>query len=308
MTEKTYTYSEIFHSIQGEGMYAGVATAWFRHFSCNLSCSGFGQKDPTDPSTYILPYEEFDVTTVKTVEELPVWKYGCDSSYSWAAKFKHLQHRKTAVEIATDIEASMINEYNPNGSFLHPYSKNEQHMCFTGGESLLPAAQRATIAILTELKKRNNTPLYITVETNGTQVLLPEFVEFFNYELPDVEVLFSVSPKLFTVSGELNDKAIKPEVIASYTESIWNSIGQLKPVVGDSDKMWVELDNVIREIVDYGADWPVYVMPVGATEEGQAGEYGSHGSAAKVAELALARGYNVSARVHVYIWGNTIGV
>ena len=58
--EKKYYYSEIFHSIQGEGHYTGIPTAWIRFFLCNLQCSGFGQKDPTDPSTYDLPFQDFD--------------------------------------------------------------------------------------------------------------------------------------------------------------------------------------------------------------------------------------------------------
>ena len=69
--EKKYYYSEIFHSIQGEGHYTGVPTAWIRFFLCNLQCNGFGQKDPTNPDTYELPFEDFDISTVKRVEDLP---------------------------------------------------------------------------------------------------------------------------------------------------------------------------------------------------------------------------------------------
>ena len=42
-------------------------------------------------------------------------------------------------------------------------------------------------------------------------------------------------------------------------------------------------------------------MPVGATIEGQ------NLVAADVADQAIYRGYNVSARVHTYLWGNAIG-
>ena len=52
--EKKFYYSEIFHSIQGEGHYTGVPTAWIRFFLCNLQCNGFGQIDPTNPDTYDL--------------------------------------------------------------------------------------------------------------------------------------------------------------------------------------------------------------------------------------------------------------
>ena len=79
-----YHYSEIFYSVQGEGHYTGVPTAWLRFFLCNLQCNGFGQEDPTDESTYKLPYKDIDVSQYNTMEELPVFEYGGASSYSWA--------------------------------------------------------------------------------------------------------------------------------------------------------------------------------------------------------------------------------
>jgi len=306
MTKK-HTYSEIFYSIQGEGHYTGVPTAWLRFFMCNLQCNGFGQKDPTDESTYELPYKDFDAKSVTSIEDMPVWKFGCDSSYSWAAKFKHLQHKKTAAEICDEIQNALKNEFNPEGLFLHPHSNQDQHMCFTGGEPLMPHAQAAVIDVLREFKARDNQPMYITFETNGTQELTNEFIEFMNTEYSWTEVFFSVSPKLFTVSGEKADKAIQPEVVWLY-HRIANSFGQIKPVVGGEERQWAEMDQMLEQFREAGIDWPVWVMPVGATEEGQAGEYGSHASAGKVAEMAYKRGYNVSSRVHVYLWGNLIGV
>ena len=47
--------------------------------------------------------------------------------------------------------------------------------------------------------------------------------------------------------------------------------------------------------------YPIWIMPVGATEESQ------DEIAAEIAEQTMNRGYNVSARVHCYIWGNEIG-
>ena len=108
--EKKYYYSEIFHSIQGEGHYTGVPTAWIRFFLCNLQCNGFGQKDPTDPSTYELPFENFDVSSVKRVEDLPVWEKGCDSSYTWAKKYKHLMGQETPQVLANKIVDVLKNE------------------------------------------------------------------------------------------------------------------------------------------------------------------------------------------------------
>jgi len=218
-----------------------------------------------------------------------------------------LQHKKTAAEICDEIQNALKNEFNPEGLFLHPHSNQEQHMCFTGGEPLMPHAQAAVIDVLREFQSRGNQPMYITFETNGTQTLTEDFIKFFNEEYWMTEVFFSVSPKLFTVSGEKADKAIKPEVVQQY-QRIDNSYGQIKPVVGGEDRQWAEMDQMLEQFLVAGIDWPVWVMPVGATEEGQAGEYGSHASAGKVAEMAYKRGYNVSSRVHVYLWGNLIGV
>src|SRR5690606_12927420 len=112
-------YSEIFRSLQGEGEYTGRNTVWIRLFNCNLNCHGFGQKDPTNPSTYELPYKDFDISSVNSLEELPVWKKGCDSSYSWSAKYKHLNHTSTPEEICDKVISLLKNKYNKDGRFYN---------------------------------------------------------------------------------------------------------------------------------------------------------------------------------------------
>jgi len=297
MDEKKYYYSEIFHSIQGEGHYTGVPTAWIRFFLCNLQCNGFGQIDPTNKDTYELPFEDFDVDSVKRVEDLPVWEKGCDSSYTWAKKFKKLMGHETPIVLANKIVDTIKTDSNPEGTFLHPVTNQRQHLCITGGEPLMVTGQMAFIGIYQELERQNNLPGSITFETNGTQKLSPGFKEF--VKRIDTEVFFSVSPKLFTVSGEKTEKAIKPEVVAEYREL--SDKGQLKFVVGHKDREWEEMEEAIVKFKSVGVDWPVWVMPVGAREEEQTT------SAGAVAEKAFKRGYNVAARVHVYLFGNAIG-
>ena len=297
MAEKKYYYSEIFHSIQGEGHYTGVPTAWLRFFLCNLQCNGFGQIDPTNPENYELPFEDFDVSSVERVEDLPVWDKGCDSSYTWAKKFKELMGQETPSVLANKLVDIMKNDSNPEGLFLHPVTKQKQHLCFTGGEPLMITGQRAVIGIYDELKKQNNLPGSMTFETNGTQRLRPEFIEWVNSI--DTEVFFSVSPKLWTVAGEKPEKAIKPEVVADYYKL--SKAGQLKFVVGDADREWNEMESVIEQFKKAGVEYPIWVMPTGAREEEQTA------GAGKVAEKAFKRGYNVAARVHVYLFGNAIG-
>jgi 7-carboxy-7-deazaguanine synthase len=295
--EKKYYYSEIFYSIQGEGHYTGVPTAWLRFFLCNLQCNGFGQLDPTDPTKYELPFEDFDVDSVSRVEDLPVWDKGCDSSYTWAKKFKKLMGHETPKVLADKIVDILRTDENWNGLFLHPVSRQHQHLCFTGGEPLMVTGQKASVGIYKELESRSNLPSSMTFETNGTQKLTPEFADWVK-QIPE-EVFFSVSPKLWTVAGEKPEKAIKPEVVAEYHKL--SQAGQLKFVVGDSDEQWTEMESVIKKFRDAGVHWPVWVMPTGAREEEQ------QASAGKVAERAFKRGYNVAARVHVYLFGNAIG-
>ena len=297
MEEKKYYYSEIFHSIQGEGHYTGVPTAWLRFFLCNLQCNGFGQVDPTDPEKYELPFEDFDVSSVDRVEDLPVWDKGCDSSYTWAKKFKELMGQETPSVLANKLVDIMKNDSNPEGLFLHPVTKQRQHLCFTGGEPLMITGQRAVIGIYEELKKQNNLPGSMTFETNGTQKLRPEFIDWVNSI--DTEVFFSVSPKLWTVAGEKPEKAIKPEVVAEYYNL--SKAGQLKFVVGNKDDEWNEMESVIEQFKKAGVEYPIWVMPTGAREEEQTATAGG------VAERAFKRGYNVAARVHVYLFGNAIG-
>ena len=296
-TERKYYYSEIFYSIQGEGHYTGVPTAWLRFFLCNLQCNGFGQLDPTNPDTYELPFEDFDVTTVKRVEDLPVWEKGCDSSYTWAKKFKGLMGQETPSALANKLVDAIKTDSNPTGQFLHPITKQRQHLCFTGGEPLMVTGQMAVVGIWEELARQGNLPGSMTFETNGTQIIRPKFIDWVNSI--DTEVFFSCSPKLFTVSGEKADKAIKPEIVAEYYKL--SKAGQLKFVVGPKQREWDEMEEAVEKFRSAGVEWPVWIMPTGAREQEQ------HASAGDVAQKAFQRGYNVAARVHVYLFGNKIG-
>ncbi len=297
MDEKKYYYSEIFHSIQGEGHYTGVPTAWIRFFLCNLQCNGFGQIDPSDPSTYELPFESYDVSQVKRVEDLPVWDKGCDSSYTWAKKYKHLMGQETPTVLANKIVDILKTDSNRDGLFLHPVTNQRQHLCITGGEPLMVTGQSATVGIYEELEKQKNLPSSMTFETNGTQKLKQPFIDWANRI--DTEIFFSVSPKLWSVAGEKAEKAIKPEIVAEYYNT--SKAGQLKFVCGHKDEQWDEMEEAIAKFKSAGVNWPIWVMPVGAREEEQ------KDSAGAVAKRAFQRGYNVAARVHVYLFGNAIG-
>lgn len=290
MTEKKYRYSEIFgQTFQGEGQYTGRPTAWLRVWGCNFECAGFGQEQPDKPETYDLDYLKIDPAEYKSMEELPVFHRGCDSSYSWAKKFGHLAHQNTAAEICEKIEATL-----PGGKFLHPTSKQWHHMAFTGGEPMM--SQTAIVDVMENFAARDNTPRFVTIETNGTQKPRPAFENLFaNHE---GELFWSVSPKLY-VSGELWANAIKPEVLAHYKTI--SDHGQLKYVCNGTDRNWDEVQRATDLYREAGIDWDVWVMPVGADREMQE----SH--QARIAEQAVERGYSVAARVHTWVFGNVIG-
>lgn len=296
-------YSEIFYSFQGEAELAGVPAVWLRFFGCNLNCHGFGQKNPTDPSTYVLPYETFDVASVNHVNELPVWSTGCDSSYSWSAKYKHLANDVDIEELVNRLVDANRSIHNPDGLFVHPKTQQPVMLCFTGGEPMLQ--QKAMIEVLQELSRRGNMPKIVTVETNATKIIshdLRHFILRDFYALGGERWHWAMSPKLFTVSGEQD--AVNVENIVDYANRT-SATAVLKFVCNGTTENWEELDNHLRRIkLLSGASEmpPVWIMPVGATKDAQ-----EHPDIADLCIEAMNRGFNVATRNQCYVFGNIIG-
>jgi organic radical activating enzyme len=293
----TLKYSETFYSAQGEGQYVGIPSLWMRFFLCNLQCNGFGQKDPTDPSTYELPYETIDITNIDNVFDLPVFEKGCDSSYTWSKKYKHLITDKT-VEEAVDELTSLL----PHSQFVHPVTGQSAHMVFTGGEPMLKNTQPGMMQVIEEFKRRDNMPMNVTVETNGTKPITDEFADWVHRNYTGWigrEWYWSLSPKLWSTAGEKPKKAIQPEVIGRYAEV--SPVGQLKFVVNGSEASWQEVEDNVKLFRDAGCNFPVWIMGVGGTFEGLVQ------TEASIADEAIQRGYNYTSRVHVHIYGNAIG-
>jgi 6-pyruvoyltetrahydropterin 2'-reductase len=288
----------MFYSFQGEALHAGKPSVWIRWFGCNLECNGFGQKDPTDPTTYVLPYKTFDISTVKTIEDLPVWHYGCDSSYSWSAKYKDLVHDKSAVQIVDDLVEMMKHPSNPDGLFVHPVTGQDTQLCFTGGEPMM--WQKAMIAVLNELEARGNMPRLITIETNATQKIQKIFHDWMASNYRGVDIHFAMSPKLFTVSGE--KEAVVPAIIQSYIQFGHSYI--LKFVCNGTEACWAEVDDALKKVQALTGEinHNVWIMPVGATKDQQ-----EETQVADIAMEAMKRGYNVATRNHCYVFGNVIG-
>ena len=286
-------YSEIFNSFQGEAGFAGTPAVWLRTFGCNLECNGFGQKNPLDPSTYVLPYQTIELKNFTKLEDLPVFEYGCDSSYSWSNRFKNLAHDATTKEIA-DMLWEKAQELGANVLWKHQVTNQDIQLCFTGGEPGLWDKQLAEIVFT--LVGQGKTPSQITVETNGTK-LFPKLERACNAYF--IKLFYSVSPKLMTVSGERG--AVDFKVLDSL---IRNGEGWLKFVVDGSKLCWTELDIIMEELgdaIDYSM-WDVWIMPVGATKEQQEKK-----TIAQIANEGMKRGYKIATRNHAYVYGNLIG-
>ena len=282
-------YSEAFYSIQGEGRWVGTPSVFLRMFGCNFECRGFGQG--RDQSKW-LPKDQMPHVTdpnrlnYKSYHELPVPEIGCDTSASWSHLYKH---------IATNEENSVIAEKLLN---LTPHKNWDSiHLIITGGEPMLWQKQIPDLLSQKALEGLE----HVTIETNATQKLKPEFKEFLydqvlrGYSSNKIHITWSCSPKL-KISGEAWKDAIKPEVVQEYA-SIPNSDLYLKFVIQDRE----DIKEVKTAQHAYGLNVPVYLMPCGGTIEGL--ELTERG----VAELALKYGYRFSPRLHVNLFGNAWG-
>ena len=178
------------------------------------------------------------------------------------------------------------------------YDENT-HIAFTGGEPLMKAAQKNTVKILEKMDRLFGRKRFtnITWETNGTRPLDPILHNYLQSIEHTTEFFFSVSPKLWSVAGE--KEGIQPEIVKQYHD--FSDVGQLKFVCNGTDEAWDEIEESILKFRKVGVEYPIWIMPVGATEESQ------DEVAKEITIQTMDRGYNVSARVHCYIFGNQIG-
>ena len=303
MSSKTYRVSEIFASIQGEGLYTGQPTIFIRLFGCNLECQYFGQygtADVNDPTTWARPHIDIDLATIHDLSELPVFKVGCDSSYSWAARYKHLAKNLTAEEVVEKVILLAAEEYGLNlvETWRDNYNRSNStqiQICFTGGEPLLQ--QKAIYDICSEFESLVYTIPRVTIETNATKQL--NHIINLNGIVGDLHL--SMSPKLFFTSGEKD--AVKLDIIESYLKVADSAA--LKFVLNDDPRSWDELDSylpALKKMIDKDVNCGIWIMPCGSTEEDLNSAY-----VEPIVRKALIRGLNVSMRVQAYCFGNRIG-
>jgi organic radical activating enzyme len=298
--EEPAEFVERFGVTQGEGKYVGKRSTFLRTYGCNFDCPSFGLpkgEKTTEPDEFAKTIHLY-----KSITELPIAKFGCDSWFSWHPSAKHLSPFITA-----DILADQILKASGGTFFANEHSPI--HLILTGGEPLL-GWQRAYLDLIDQLRLQDPVwrektwlKLPVTFETNGTQALLRNKtgtlagVPYIHTMAASCDITWSVSAKL-SVSGHTNEEAIKPEIVASYLEASKDMY--LKFVVqeiGDFD----EVDAVVKQFYDAGVRVPVYIM----AEGGEPGEYAKHNTIELVSE-AVKRGYDISPRLHVMIGDNAM--
>ncbi len=275
--------SELFYSIQGEGRYMGVPSVFLRTFGCNFKCAGFGMPkgELSNEAENINPdlYTEY--------KSLPLVSTGCDSYASWDPRFKHLSPVLDSSAIADAIVDTL------------PHKEwRDEHLVITGGEPLL-GWQRAYPDLLNHPKMKSLKE--ITFETNGTQELSEEFIDYLvQWQMPDVdferEITFSVSAKL-PCSGEKWEDAICPEIVCRYEDV---GTAYLKFVIA-TEQDFADAECAIAAYRKAGFKGHVYLMPVGGVES----VYTLNNR--RVAEFAMKHGLRYSDRLQVPLFKNEWG-
>jgi len=224
--------SEIFLSIQGEGVHSGTPSVFLRTYRCNLTCT---------------------------------W---CDSKYTWLDQDK----ARPGVEYTPMSASGVIDKIASYGC---------KHLVLTGGEPLLH--QRTLAPLLETLKKEG---FYIEVETNGTvapSAAIAELVDCFN-----------VSPKISNSQIEESVRT-RPDSLRAFlrTKKAWFKfvvcdLKDVEEVEGMVSRFSIPRDRVL--LMPEGIDAATLLA-----------------RSNWLADVCKERGFRLSMRLHILLFGNKRG-
>lgn len=192
---------------------------------------------------------------------------GCDTPYTWDTSRFDLRAHSTRL--------------TPDGIAAWALTIPTPLAVITGGEPLLQ--QEALLPLVTALTEAGRR---VEVETNGT--VIP------TAELAAQVTVFNVSPKLagFAAPGDA-DRRINPEALRYFVASG-------KAVFKFVASGLADLGEIAAVEERFGLA-PVWVMPEGTDTDTVLGRM------REVADAVLARGWNLTTRLHVLLWEDTRG-
>ncbi len=155
-------------------------------------------------------------------------------------------------------------------------SRGADMLVVSGGEPLL--RQTRLIGLLAKARAAG---WWIEIETAGTIAPIPELMRLVDR--------FNVSPKLDN-SGNAVDERYVPAILDALQatgKAAWKFVA-----IGPGDLI------EIAALVDRHQLWPIYVMPEGVTAEAITRH------AQSIAEDVLRRGWNLTMRLHILLYGN----
>jgi 7-carboxy-7-deazaguanine synthase len=197
----------------------------------------------------------------------------CDTPYTWDWTGKLGRAYQRSVELRRRDTLELADQLAELDTDL---------VVVTGGEPMLQ--QKAIVDLIDALPGH----VVVEVETNGTVVPSPEM------RLRGGRVTYNVSPKLPN-SGVDRDRAINPDALAALAATG----ARFKFVCADQR----DLDDVAELIAPFPIRREqVWVMPAGTDPEVLTGRAGA------LADEVVSRGWNLSQRLHVMLWGNRRGV
>jgi len=258
--------AEQFLSVQGEGPFAGVPSIFVRLAGCNLTCGW-------DPEDDITDYEPGDDPTAEDA----TWV--CDTIDVW---------RDPDDQVPPE---ELVESWEARGWF--DALADGAHIVLTGGEPTLPMHQAAMTEFFDSLTEQMGWEPFVEVETNGTQMLDPDFEAHINH--------FNVSLKLSN-SGMAVDRRLVVDAVDQYIgmrEPSKPRSGIFKFVVSNGDD--VAEAKAIADEMEIPDD-QMSLMPAGQTRDALQETY------PVAAEACKEHGWRFSPRLQVTAYGAVTGV
>ncbi|MEU8075883.1 7-carboxy-7-deazaguanine synthase QueE [Catellatospora citrea] len=192
----------------------------------------------------------------------------CDTPYTW--NWEKFDIHESTMRMTDDDVLTFVDR--------HPAV---ELVVITGGEPLLQ--QHKLVGLTRELAARGRR---VEIESNGTVAPLPELVACVGQ--------FNVSPKLAAFAAAEDElRRVVPAALTALAESGKSIFKFVASDIGDLDEIAV--------LVDRYALRPVWVMPEGVTAEGTLSKM------RLLADHVINRGWNMTSRLHVLLWGDERG-